>query len=230
MKKIQLMGLLLVAVGAFSAFAAASASALSFALAEWLENGNAITSTVLTETKGNLLFGNVLNGAEFLCGTNVVFDGWAGPNGADEVTEVLNSGVAVAELDETGATGGISCTGVKTCETGTEIWPLNLPFLTVAQLDTEDSTFWDLAQANANGLFPAYWILCLFLGGSVNELCETVTGTMGELSNAATDVETLGLVSPDATCNGNLLEGLIENNAGDVALIEVPGQTLQISN
>lgn len=230
MKKIHLVGLMLLIVGAFSAFTSASAFALTFEAAQWLEGGAAIAANRAATTEGELLFENVLNGAAFLCSGK--FDGTVGANGADEITEVLTLGnVKVVELDEEKATGGIACSPLKLC-TSAEIWPVNLPFKSELMLDTEGG-FYDLVIANANGKIPAYFLLCIVLGIDATELCETVEGAFGafgEVSNTATDVETLGALSPLATCGGNAEDGLIENNAENVALISLnSGATLAAS-
>jgi len=203
MRKIHLVGLLTLAVCAFSAFGASSAFALTFALAEWLKNGAALTMTESATTEGELLFENVLNSGAILC--SGLFEGNVGINGADEVTKVFNlSGTEIKELDESGATGGVSCTGEKICENGSEIWPVGLPFKTSLELDTETGKFYDLI------LKAAYAILCLFLGASIEELCLAFEGSFGEVINGATDVEALGKVEPNGTCNGNAEDGLIE--------------------
>ena len=232
MKKIHLVGLMLLAVGAFSAFTSASAFALTFELANWLENGAIIAANKAATTEGELLFENVLAGASFLCSGK--FDGTVGANGADEITEVLNLAgtIKINELDEAAATGGITCTVLKICSSA-EIWPVNLPFKSELMLDTEGG-FYDLILKNAAGKLPAYFLLCTVLGIDATELCETVEGAFGafgEVSNAATDVETLGALTPLATCGGtNLEDGLIENNAENVALISLnSGATLAAS-
>ena len=60
MRKIQLLGLMLVAVCAFGAFGVASAfAALEFTLAEWLVGSAAITAALKSDTLGELLFENL---------------------------------------------------------------------------------------------------------------------------------------------------------------------------
>jgi hypothetical protein len=47
---------------------------------------------------------------------------------------------------------------------------------------------------------------------NVNELCKAVAGSIAEVLNAATDVEGgLSALEPLGTCEGNTLDGLIEN-------------------
>jgi hypothetical protein len=233
MRKIQVVGLVLVAMFAFSSLMAASAFAEPTLLAEWLVNAKEIPAgtKVASNTEGELEFLNTKNDGGFLC--SGLFEGTVGPSGEDEVTMVWNlesPQKLIEELDETGATGGIVCVSTgEICENGSEIWPVNLPFKTLLVLD-ESGLFLDYALPNANGLLPAYFLLCLFLGASITELCEAATNTFGEVNNAATDVELLGALSPLATCNKEALTGLIENNTGNVALIATTtAETLAVS-
>jgi hypothetical protein len=210
MKKISLVGLALVAVCAFFALATTSAfAALEYALAEWLNNGLAITATTATDTVGSLKFENSSNKAEILC--SGLFVGTVGSDGEDTVTEVFNlSGTKIAELDGSPATGGISCTGDNLCETGSEIWPINLPFLTLLQLDTENNKFYDLVLNNANGVPPAYNVNCKTIIGTVNELCVAVAESGGEVVNVTGGVEPVGKLEPFGACNGTAGVGVIE--------------------
>ena len=86
------VGVAVLAVLALSAMALAStASATTFLLAEFLENNIGITETMLVETTGELLLENEkgpIGKAAATCSGILVGD--IGPNGADDVTEVLN--------------------------------------------------------------------------------------------------------------------------------------------
>jgi hypothetical protein len=233
MRKIQVLAMALVALCAFSSVVAASASALVTLLAEWLVKGAAVGATAVpTNTEGELLFENTEKSAGFLC--SGLFEGKVQENGLDEVTKVfsLPGTTETKELDEESATSGISCVSIsKICETGSEIWPVNLPYETLLVLQSGEEKFFDTILENKNKLTPAYWLLCLFLGASVNELCVSKAGAFGDVSNAATDVETLEAILPKATCGGHAETGLIENNSGDVALIATTsGETLAASS
>jgi hypothetical protein len=229
MRKFRLLGFLLVAVCAFSAVVTASAFALTFALANWLENGSIINAEKLSDIEGELLFVDLETGVEFLC--SGIFDGSVGANGVDEVTEVLRlDGTLVPELDEPGATGGIACTTIKTCIANkVEIWPINLPYKTELMLDTEDGLFYDLTTANNAGLWPGYFVLCEVIPGiDSTELCLGLSDLIQEKSNNATagDVELLGLISPDLDCgtvtgtgHEHIEVATAENNAQNIALI-----------
>jgi hypothetical protein len=230
MRKIQVLALALVALCAFSSVVAASASALATLLAEWLVNGESIKANVGSKTEGELRFENTEKKAGFLC--SGIFVGNVGENGLDEVTAVLKlTEVAVPELDAESATEGIECTSIgEICESGSEIWPVNLPFETLLVLQVGEEKFYDTLLENKAKLLPAYWLLCLFLGASIDELCATAAHSFGEVSNAATDVETLGAVSPEGTCSGHAETGLIENTGENIVLITVPGDTLAASS
>jgi hypothetical protein len=231
MRKIQLMGIAVVAVFALSAFAASSALA-AFSAAEWLEGnpGKVIAAAKVAETKGGLTLENVKEKASILC--TGAFDGTVGPGSADEVTKVLTSaGVEVPELDETTATGGIKCTGVKTCETESEVWPQHLPWKSEVQTELAAKTFFDLVLKNAKGVVPGYTILCLALGGLVNveELCEAVEGSSGQLLNLAAGVEPTGSIEPLGPCNGTAEVGLIIADAGGLATLYLSTEVLSVS-
>jgi len=78
----------LVAVFAFSAILAATASAETTLLAEWLVESKGVTSLVPTSSLGTILLEDLTFGAGVECtGT---FIGSVGANGEDETTEVLS--------------------------------------------------------------------------------------------------------------------------------------------
>jgi hypothetical protein len=208
MKKIQLLGLTVVAVLACSAFACASAFA--FTTAQWLAGAKTVPAGGLaSETSGGLTFENVNIGASFLC--EGLFVGKVEPGGVDTITEVLTvGGVKIEALDESSATGGIKCTSLKLCEGSVEAWPTNLPFKTL--LGLEGTGFIDLF-VNAE-----YFLLCQVLGVDATELCSVAPNSLsgGTVVNLAADVEATGSVEPLAACNGNAETGLITADAGNL--------------
>jgi len=209
------MGIALVAVLAFSALLSASASA-AFSLGAWFANAKAIETELESETTGELSFENTSLKAGFLC--SGVFMGTIGPGSFDLITSLLSlTGGLIAELDETKATGGISCVSdSKTCEAASEIWPLHFPILTELEVELTSGAFVDLIVANEKGEVPGYFLLCLALGGlvDVEELCEAVAGSGGEVLNASGGVEPFGPVTPLGTCGGTKEIGLITADAG----------------
>ena len=82
MKKIQILGLSLVAVFALSASVASMASA-----AEWLVKGEALLTAAPSEGTGELELGDAKLGLLMTCSGILV--GTVGPGAADTVTEVL---------------------------------------------------------------------------------------------------------------------------------------------
>lgn len=230
MKKIQLLGIALVALCAFSAFTTASAfAALEFELAQWLANGARIATALASDTLGELSFENSEKKAGFLC--SGLFEGTVGPESADVLTKLVSlANITIAELDESGATGGIACVSDgKTCESG-EIWPLNFPILTELELDKGSSPeeYFDLLLPNEKGLLPAYFLLCLVLGISVDELCEAVSGSGGEVKNVTGGVEPVGKVEPEGTCGGTTGVGLITADPGGLITL-TNGEPLTVS-
>lgn len=228
MRKIRVVLVALAALCAFSAFAS-SAFALTWVSALWLVDGvnEAPANTVVTTT-GGLTLKNVLNGAAMLC--EGVFDGTVttgGVSGEAEVTKVLSSGGAeIEQLDESGATKGISCvatTPTATCETGSEAWPGGLPWKFHIEQDEPETTLFRQVLLSK----PTYFILCLVLGLSVDELCEATEGAVQEIKNIATGVEGVGSVSPNGPCGTNASEGELIADSGNVTA--VAGKTLSVS-
>jgi hypothetical protein len=224
MRKIQLLGIALVAVCAFSALITTSAFALTFETAKWLVKTEEAMAGTKTEAIGSFLFHNLENGAEILC--EGILDGTVGPNGEDSVTEVLTTGdVLVKELDEEKGTEGIKCVkdpSNEICAEGDiEVWPVGLPFLTVLMLD--ETKFYDLI-INAE-----YAILCLVLGFDILELCVSPPNGLSwaEVVNLATEVEAVGAAEPEATCNGKEETGEIFAEANLVQTTS--GASLQAS-
>jgi len=231
MRKILVFGVALMAVCAFSALSTVSAfAALEFTPAKWLVGGLTFSGELLADTLGELLLENTSSGGAIIC--SGLFEGTVGEGGKDTVTMVYNLATPqelIEELDESGATKGISCTTEKICATGSEVWPLNLPWVTDLVLDTTDSPekWWDLVLPNANGLLPAYMILCLVGSSSIDELCEAVTESGSEVLNVAGGVEPFGLAEPLGTCGGT--KGIADITPIAGGLTSVEGETLSAS-
>ncbi len=222
MRKIQVFWLVLIAICAFSALASTQASAaLTFALAQWLANGNLILEALLSDTIGGFLIENLLTGAAFLC--SWLFEGTVGPESADEITMIYTlSGGLIEELDETSATGGLVCTEGLTLCSKAEIWPVKLPWLTEVELDVETGLFYELITG------AVYNLLCEVLGMDKVELCEIVAGTASELLNVTGGVEVMGVAEPESSCNGETEMSLAEADAGNLITL-VNGEPLTVS-
>jgi hypothetical protein len=186
MKKIQILGLALVAVFAFSVVAASVASAEITLLAEWLINGAPVATLTSTEGTGKLILKDAKIGIAMEC--SGILDGSVGANGEDETTEVLiGSPLAPASL-----TNHIICTGLEGCGAPAEAAPEELPWLTQAEL-LENGTFGDIVTK------AKYWSMCNILGILVEEEC-TVENGLFLIKNLATDVEGEGTISPLGPC------------------------------
>src|ERR1700722_14966934 len=113
MKKIQILGVALLALFALSAVVASLASAETTLLAEWLSAGASIGAAVASKSTGTITLEDTKLGIGVLCTGS--FDGTVGPHGAATVTEVLNAGGTKIELAGT----LLTCEAHKFCESGT---------------------------------------------------------------------------------------------------------------
>jgi hypothetical protein len=194
MKKLQLFGLAMVAMLAFSAFAAMSASAETTLLAEWLIGGAAVPTLTSVETTGTieLVNKNFLGTAKVLC--EGAFDGSVGPNGEDEITEVLQAGVSQGAVLVAPA---IDCTGDAICSGLVEVWAENLPWLSRLVLMENGTVLDELFEGTPAGTKPGYDVFCSNV--SLNNLCENLATTLQE--NLATDVSGKFILGSEvATC------------------------------
>jgi hypothetical protein len=198
MKKMQVLAVACLALFAFSVVVA-SASAVTFLLAEWLINNTAVTGILLDEAAGELEL-KALNGGGFGVKSEVkcsgVFDGWIGEDGLDLNSELLSlSGEVISSTELSGK--ALSCTNIKECTTPT-VWPDGLPMETLAELMEEgtEKFFVDL-------LFNAGWYVeCTTIFGKIAELCSAAE-TAVQLTN-----ETNGTVDATFSDTFQVLAGL----------------------
>lgn len=202
MKKIQILGLALVAVFAFSAVAAASA----FAENEWLLNGAAVTSKIPVLSEAIELKLADMKGGLFLEEISVLCSGLdlgtVGPKGEDEVTEILN----LAGTEKT-----IKCPASSGCgEAEATVEALNLPWKT--KIILKGTEFRDEVGPGTGG-GPGYKVTCA-LG-----ITDSCTSPTAELSSTKLTNETGGVDSlfeaiseeKPATCTrGGAKEGLVK--------------------
>ena len=164
MRKLHLLGVVLIAVVAFGVVSAATASAVTFLLAEWLVGGAAVTSTVLTETTGELLISENMTvlGVKVKIGVlcSGIFVGNIGSDGADDITELLNLPKELIDLTPL-VELGLECTNDENCPEPLA-WADNLPWLTQLELmvDGSEEFFVDLLTPNGNGN-PGYHVVCM---------------------------------------------------------------------
>jgi hypothetical protein len=183
----------LAAVFAFSAFAAATASAEVTLLAEWLINGAGVTTLTSTEALGIILLEDTTFKAGVECeGT---FDGSVGPNGEDETTEVLNESGGSVTLT-TPLTLNNGCKIVNGCNPAdaVEVAPEELPWHTLLWLVEATGKFRDFVEK------AAYNVKCtLGIIPSTDE-CKNVNSTFEVLASAE-GAEGTGSVTPGANCS-----------------------------
>jgi hypothetical protein len=222
-----MFGLMVVAMCALGASFVVSAWAE--APGKFLVNGVVPAAATAAIAEGEVLFESLKTAnATFLCSSTL--DGTIAAGGElYEVTKVLElGGVEVTESD---TVTKIACTpdSGSICSK-VAVSPVNLPWDYDVDLVTE-TDFLILTLPNANGLFPAYFLLCEVIGIDATELCELLSETQQLVENGPTDVVTPAGTSPtpDAHCTS---DSATEESSGlvvDEALMFVPGETLAIS-
>jgi hypothetical protein len=230
MKKIHILVLAIVAVlSALSAIGASSAfAALEFEPGVWLINGgSAGSANALAE--GELLLEDNKLGIAVIC--SGMFNGHFEAGEPDDLLIIAVFDLGGKEFSS-GLTGeGILCRTEKGCENSTdiEVWPENLPWLFLAELDKEDGKPWVLVFSDGNGA-PGYEVMCLIIGTLVEELCEAAEGSGNEVMNATGGVSTTaGLkAEPNGPCTtGGAESGVIA--AFTEGLLSAETGTLSIS-
>jgi hypothetical protein len=233
------VGAALLAVVAFSAIALASSAsaAIVYLLAEWLNNGVGLTSTVLGESSSELLLEDTkvtaAGGAAVAVLCNGILDGDFGQNGADDLTEVLNSSdelinaVPLTEL-------ALSCAKETLCESG-KVWAVNLPWLTLLELWEEGSSSGFVVLLTGTKGEVGWYTECTILGVKGTDECKTPEGAAEAPKNLAGGVEAIfsekvtelfGLKLAVCTGSGSLETGIVEG-AGTIKL--TTGGTLSAS-
>jgi hypothetical protein len=192
MRKLQLLGLLLVAMIALGAVIAVSASAETTLLAEWLINGAAVTTLMSFIVTTKLLLEDLATKEDVRCIT-IIEEGSMGPNGEKEITENLTSGEVAITL-----AAPMLCKSGGGCEASTtdvEYSPESLPWHGLLFL-SESGTFLELVGK------ATYVVSCLVLDIKVTDECTSTNGT-SELINGAKGVEGKKEeeVTPDGSCS-----------------------------
>jgi hypothetical protein len=215
MKKHHVLGLALLAVFAFSAILAVSASAAETLLAEWLINGASVTTLTSVTTEGKLLLEDekvpIAGKVSVVC--EGILDGSVGANGEDEITEVLNLEGKKVESEAT----ALSCPLQEACEEAGKVWPAGLPWHTLLILVEEEIeaklvvSFKDLIQQSTAG----YNVLCKVFGIAQEDKCVALGNSGGKVSNGATDVLlTAETIAPNGNCS------LGGNGSGKIQVVE----------
>jgi hypothetical protein len=232
MRKIHLLGLVMFAVFAFSAFAASSVFAAEGH--EWLDNNIAIPlgTTIAVDSEGALLLEDTDTGTAVEChGVNT---GDVGSDGTDLVATIT---VNSCEFDA-GKLG--EC--LSLAENGVlNVVAENLPWLTELVLETFEgvATLSDMVEADGAGN-PAYLLECtvLVLGSpaKADDLCEVALATTLVTNEAGgiIDIEFMNNFGPFANCDvivGGVLvlEGTGAGLASGLVTILAVDSTLSLS-
>ncbi len=174
MKKIRLLGIVLVSMCALCAVAASQASAVTFLLAEWLVNGSAITAELETTGSAEVLLEDtnvpLLGKAAVLCSwiehITIGFSIWRGIY----IEILFLNGTAVSTTPLTGT--ALTCTNQTNCEEPL-VWAVNLNWETELELMEDSGTFFaNLILAHAGGGNPGWEIECMkTIVGAVTDEC-----------------------------------------------------------
>ena len=208
MRKFHVLGFALIAVFAIGVVSAATASALTFLLAEWLEAGGAITATLLAEIPGEVSMSETVLGIKINVLCSGIGVGDIGADGAADGTELLN--LELGAISPTGLTGtAISCADTENCGEALA-WAINLPWLAqlvLMEVGTE-SFFAVLGTGDGNGN-PGYEIECMSSGISDTCINAETVGKV-EVIGAELDAEAseafellAGLKNGNCTLAGN---------------------------
>ena len=173
MKKLHILGIALAAMFVASAMVVSTASAaVTFLLAEWLNAGAAITTAQASSAEGELELVSLNGGGlgvkvKVLC--SGILDGTVGPGSEGTITKLLSlTGVEVPTTALSGT--GLSCTNDENC-TEPLVW---------ADLETSWKTELELMIDGTETFFVnlilngGYYVECLILGITTNELCNSV--------------------------------------------------------
>ncbi|HEX3693089.1 MAG TPA: hypothetical protein VHU13_07065 [Solirubrobacteraceae bacterium] len=198
MKKMQILVAGCLFLFAFSVVVA-SASAVTFLLAEWLINNVPVTGILLVETAGEVELIS-LNGAglgvksEVLCSGIGV--GWIGEDGLTFGSELLTlSKELISNTELVGL--ALSCTNIKEC-TNPTVWPDGVPGEGLAVL-IEETGFTGFAGL---AFSVGYYVECTSILGKISELCSAAEG-VAQLTNEAN-----GTVDGEGSDAFQLLAGL----------------------
>jgi hypothetical protein len=231
MKKFHLLGVVLVAVFAFAALTAASASAVTFLLAEWLVGGLPITADLNVEATGELELEETILGLKIVAVCSGILDGTIGPNGLDVISELLTlDGLTVISLVPL-VEPGLGCTNGSNCPEPL-VWAVHLPWESLLELMEEGTEvfFADLIFSSGAGN-PGWYVACM--GSGTSDEC-TVAEGVSEKTNEGSNVDTLfseaftelaGLKLANCVTGGNEV-GLV-TGLGTISL--VGGGTLAVS-
>ena len=217
------VGVTVLAALALSAMTVASvaSAAVTFLLAEFLENTVGIGETILVEGSGELELENtkapIVGNAAIKC--SGILDGDIGVNGAGDVTEALSLSKELVNFTPLEERAEL-CSNVLNCESS-RVWPVGLPWLGQLELweEASESGFVILVVPNA-GKVPGWYIECTDLGIKASEEC-TAPESAAEARNVPSGVE---VIDSDAfTTLMELKLGLCSGNKEETAILTGSG-------
>jgi len=148
-------------------------------------------------------------------------DGWVGPNGTDQINEVLNAAGKSVEQELKGE--AFLCEGSKICEkdaTETEAWPLALPIKTLLYLLESTSEPFTILFYTPGAKSVGWEIKCLIAGLLIEDTCSGEDISANALNAASGSPELMGLTSPGESCTeGNSTSGFAETEAGNTTTL-----------
>jgi hypothetical protein len=211
MKKHHVLGLLMLALFAFSAVMAASASAETTLLAEWLIKEKAVATLTSVEISGELLLEDTGVKGHVIC--DGIFDGSVGESGEAEITEVLSLAPAVVTLTAPLLCKSVSGSACEESTTDIEVAPDGLPWHGLLFLMENGEMLLVLNSV------VTYTVTCLDLGLKITDECTAAAGTSGKIENGTASAEQKGEATPRANCTlGGSGTGLIEPLPGNEIL------------
>ncbi len=233
MKRNRVLATGLVAVFAYGIVVVASASAVTFSLAEWLVNGAPVHTELSSEISGELLLEDtkvpILGKAMVLC--SGALTGWVGSNSLARVSEVLTlSGAAISTTPLSGE--ALVCTNQENCEEPL-VWALGLGWEGETEFMEDSGTFSIVLLKGMSGEL-GYEIECMkTVIGAITDECKTGEGVaeltlegttlLGRFSEAFTELAGAKL----ANCTqGGAESGIVE---GEGAFTVSGGGELTVS-
>lgn len=221
---------------------------ISFLLAEWLVGGASVTTTLLVQTTGELLLEDkkATLGIKAMVLCSGILDGTIGPNGEDEITEILSlTGTAIPTSVLSGT--GLLCSGQEGCTTGTEndeVWASGLPWLTLLELVEEESPtlfqgFVVLILPHAAGGLVGWYTKCATALGTSEDEClaeeggAEATNLTGGAGGAFSEAFTLLVGAKLGKCSASSEEesgNVEESTPGETKVAEEGAGVLSVSS
>ncbi len=218
------VGAALLAVVAVSAIALVSSAsaAIVYLLAEWLDNGAALTSSMLAEVATEALLENTkvsaVGGAAVSVTCKGMMIGDIGANGAVDITEVLNlSGTAISRtpLSEP----SLLCAKEALCESS-RLWAVNLPWLGELELWEEGSASGFVVFLAATKGKLGWYLECTILGVKAEDECHGTEEVDEATKNLAEGVEVLWSEAVNALFGGGKLATCTQSGDAETGVAE----------